>query len=288
MCRPEQLKTVAVAGLGLIGGSVAKALKRSGGLRVLGIDTDPDTRSAALGQGAVDEAGDASLLASAQLLILALNPRAAVGFLEENGHLLPRGALVSDVCGVKQLVVQKCDAYCRSRGLAFVGGHPMAGKEQSGFSHSDPDLFRGASYILTPLESTDPFAVELMKTVAGWLGCARVTLTTPEHHDRVIAFTSQLPHVLAGAYMKSPVSGQHRGYSAGSYRDVSRVASVDENLWSELFLANAGFLCEEIDSLIFHLSECRDAVARQDREQLKAVLRQGRLLKEKADQSGEE
>lgn len=156
----------------------------------------------------------------------------------------------------------------------------MAGKEHSGFSNADAGLFQGASYILTPEKDTPPAALSLLQELASALGCGRITVTTPDHHDRMIAFTSQLPHVLAGAYVKSPRCPEHNGYSAGSYRDVSRVATVDEKLWSQLFLLNADHLTEEIDTLIANLTACRDAVAAGDHSRLEDVLRRGREIKE--------
>lgn len=284
--------TVAVAGLGLIGGSLALALLKNTDWRVIGIDLQPETVRLALRAGlsaaglpegkpvpdGLDTAAD--LLSAADLLILALAPEPALAFLKQHAHLLRPGTVVTDVCGVKQWIVSVCAPICAERGLSFIGGHPMAGKEHSGFSNADAELFRGASYILTPQPETDPGALDVMKTLAAAVGCREVTVTTPAHHDRMIAFTSQLPHVLAGAYVKSPVSLQHTGYSAGSYRDVSRVATVDERLWSQLFLLNRDYLLKEIDGLIDNLSACRNAIASEDREELEKILREGRLRKE--------
>lgn len=284
--------TVAVAGLGLIGGSLALALLKNTDWRVVGMDLRPQTARAALGAG-LAAAGlpegepvpaglfpAAELLKNADLLVLALAPEPALDFLKRHAHLLPHGAVVTDVCGVKQWIVSACAPVCAERGLRFIGGHPMAGKERSGFSNADADLFRGASYILTPTPDATPAALEAVKALAAAVGCNEVTVTTPAHHDRMIAFTSQLPHVLAGAYVKSPVSLYHAGYSAGSYRDVSRVATVDERLWSQLFLLNRDFLLQEIDGLIDNLSACRKAIASEDRVELEQILREGRLRKE--------
>ncbi len=272
-------KTVAIAGLGLIGGSLALALKANTACTVVGIDRDEGTQAAALAAGAVDAAGPEGL-ADADILLLALPPSAAAPFLREHGGALKKGALVTDVCGVKRAVLAACGPLCRERGLVFLGGHPMAGKETSGFASADAGLFRGASYILTPTEDTPETAVQTMRELAAAVGCARVTLATPEEHDRMIAFTSQLPHVLAGAYVKSPCCPKHAGFSAGSYRDVSRVAAVDEKLWTQLFRLNADDLCQEIDTLIENLRTCRDAIAAKDPAQLESVLRESRLRKE--------
>ncbi|HIW73131.1 MAG TPA: prephenate dehydrogenase [Firmicutes bacterium] len=272
-------QTIAIAGLGLIGGSLALALKANTACTVIGIDRRQEVQEAALAAGAVDRTGAAALPA-AELLILALPPAAAAPFLREHAPSLKKGTLVTDVCGVKRAVVAACEPLCREHGLVFLGGHPMAGKETSGFESADAALFRGASYILTPAPDTPVWAEERMRELAAALGCARVTVSTPEEHDRMIAFTSQLPHVLAGAYVKSPCCPKHAGFSAGSYRDVSRVAAVDEKLWTQLFLLNADELCREIDTLIGHLHACRDAVASGDPARLEPVLREGRLRKE--------
>ena len=278
--------SVFILGLGLIGGSLALALTASGDTRVGGCDRDAETLRKALAAGALAGEGTEEALAQAELVILAVPPQAAAAFLREQATNLRPEAVVTDVCGVKTAVVEQCAPLCRRAGAVFVGGHPMAGKEVSGFDAAEAGLFQGASYIVTPLPDTPPAAVETVRRMAEDVGCTRVTVTTPEHHDALIAFTSQLPHVLAGAYVRSPVCPEHKGYSAGSYRDVSRVAPVDEGLWSELFLLNRDNLCREIDTLIGHLRECREAVASGDRDRLRRVLREGREIKQRVDGGG--
>lgn len=275
-------QTIGIVGLGLMGGSLAYALKKHTEHSILGIDRDSAVLEAALRAGAIDKAG-AGFLPETGLLILALPPEGAVTFLEEKASSLRAGTVVTDICGVKRAVMERCVPLCRKNGLYFVGGHPMAGKEKSGFANADANLFRGASYILTPPDDTPEPVMEMLKGIARSVGCTRVTVTTPEEHDRMIAFTSQLPHVLAGAYVKSPRCPKHKGFSAGSYRDVSRVATVDEKLWAQLFLKNADNLCGEIDTLIGNLAACRDAVAAGDAGRLEAVLREGRERKEEID-----
>lgn len=271
--------TIAIAGMGLIGGSLALAIKGRTGHTVIGIDRNSGVLKDALSSGAADKTG-IEHLCEADLLIIALPPQATIEFLKAHAHLLRPGTVVTDVCGVKREIIKSLEPVCGEHGLVFVGGHPMAGKEKSGFANADPDLFMDAYYILTPSGGVNPDAVNLIKNLALSIGCKEVTITTPENHDRMIAFTSQLPHVLAGAYVKSPCCPEHKGYSAGSYRDVSRVASVDERLWAELFLLNSDNICGEIDTLISNLKECRDAIASKNREKLEEVLREGRLRKE--------
>lgn len=272
--------TIAIVGLGLIGGSMALALRRRTHHRLLGIDCNPAVCQAALRQGAVDETGGPALLAQADTVILALAPQHLLNFLPAHIAAIPAGAVVSDVCGVKRAIIERCEPLCTENNLYFVGGHPMAGKEHSGFGNADADLFVGANYILTLTENTDPVAKERMEELAIAMGCAHLTITSPQEHDRIIAFTSQLPHVLAGAYVTSPACPDYRGFSAGSYRDVSRVATVDEELWSRLFLLNGDALCREIDGLIARLQTYRDTIAADDRPALEQILRAGRLRKE--------
>lgn len=275
-------RTIGIVGLGLMGGSLAYALKEQPGNTVVGVDCDENVLAAALAAGAVDKTGT-GFLPEVGLLILALSPESVAAFLEKQASALRPGTVVTDVCGVKRRIMERCVPLCREHGLHFVGGHPMAGKEKSGFKNADANLFRGASYIFTPPDDTPEPVMNLLKETAYSVGCTRVTVTTPEEHDRMIAFTSQLPHVLAGAYVKSPCCPNHKGFSAGSYRDVSRVATVDEKLWAQLFLLNSDNICSEIDTLIKNLSACRDAVAAGDKELLEAVLREGRERKVKID-----
>ncbi|HQA15988.1 MAG TPA: prephenate dehydrogenase/arogenate dehydrogenase family protein [Candidatus Avimonas sp.] len=275
--------TIAIAGMGLIGGSLGLAIKKRTAHTVIGIDCDKGVLDAVLQKGAADKTG-AEHLPKAGLLILALSPADCLRFLESHVKLLSPGTIVTDVCGVKREAVKTLAPICKEHRLTFVGGHPMAGREKSGFAHADPDLFEGAYYILTP-ESPAPDratknAIGILKELALSIGCKGVTIATPEQHDRIIAFTSQLPHVLAGAYVKSPQCPEHHGFSAGSYRDVSRVATVDERLWAQLFIFNSDNICAEIDTLIANLKACRDAIALRDYERLEQILREGRLRKE--------
>lgn len=279
-------KTIAIAGLGLIGGSIALALRQNSRHTLLGLDTNPAVLEEAARRRAVDRTGGAELLPEADVVILALPPETALAFLRDHAALMRPGAVVTDVCGVKRAIVEPASAICRANGLVFIGGHPMAGKEKSGFENADACLFQGASYILTPDGDTPEEAVSLMRELAAQLGCTRLTVASPEKHDRLIAFTSQLPHVLAGAYVGSRCCPFHAGFSAGSYRDVSRVATVDETLWSQLFLLNQDALCAEIDALIANLQSYRDAIAAGDQPRLEAILREGRERKEDADRNG--
>ena len=187
---------------------------------------------------------------------------------------------MTDTCGIKREICAHLPQLAEQFGFTFVGGHPMAGKEQNGFAASDADLFDGASYILVPCGAPQR-AVDTLKALAIELGFGGTVVTTPEHHDTMIAYTSQLPHVLACAYVMSPCCPQHNGFSAGSYRDVSRVSRINEVLWTELFLDNADALTGELDILIDNITRISEAVKQRDADALRGLLRQGRLIKER-------
>ncbi|MBQ3093710.1 MAG: prephenate dehydrogenase/arogenate dehydrogenase family protein [Clostridia bacterium] len=275
--------TIVIAGLGLTGGSLALALQKAAPVRVFGIDRDPEVLMQALKRRAIDEVCTAEHLAHADLLVLALPPRDAVKTLQELAPQLKQGAVVCDMCGVKRFIMQECVPVCEQHGLHFIGAHPMAGKEKSGFAYADAALFHGASFIITPTDTTPESVIETMHGFAKAIGCTRLTVTTPEEHDRMVAFTSQLPHVLAGCYVQSPCSARHEGFSASSYRDVSRAARADEVLWSELFAENADLLENELENLIARLEDFRVALEDADEQRLARMLKEGRLCKLSAD-----
>ena len=275
--------TITIVGLGLIGGSLAFALQQAAPVRVVGLDRDPQVVMQALKRHAIDAVSTAALLEETDLLVLCLPPRAAAAVLAELAPGLRSGTIVTDMCGVKRSVMQACVPICREHGLHFIGAHPMAGKEKNGFAQADAALFHGASFILTPQEDTPEEVIAVMHRFAKCIGCTRLTVTTPEEHDRMIAFTSQLPHVLAGCYVQSPCAARHEGFSAGSYRDVSRVATVDDALWSELFSENSDLLGNELEQLIARLEEFRRAVEMKDEAHMARMIREGRLCKQRAD-----
>lgn len=275
--------TILIAGLGLMGGSLALALQEAAPVKVIGLDKNPQTVMQALKRHAIDEVCTGETIGEADMLVLALAPRTAVEVLRELAPQMKKGAIVTDLCGVKRFIVQECTPICEEYGLRFVGAHPMAGKEKSGFAQADAALFDGASFIITPPEDIDEDTMAIMHRFAKAIGCTRFTVTTPEEHDRMIAFTSQLPHALAGVYVQSPCSARHEGFSAGSYRDVSRVATVDETLWSELFVLNADLLDNELEHLIVRLEAMRLAIEKQDEQHVARMIKEGRLCKQLAD-----
>lgn len=270
---------IAIIGLGLIGGSLAKAFTEYTEHHVVGFDRDPGVISRALKLGAIHEAGDTPLLEEADVVYLCLYPEAAIRFVEAHAHNIRPGCLVTDTCGIKTLVCRELSALARAHGFVFAGSHPMAGKERNGFEASEASLFNGASYIIVPCEAPK-LAVDTLKQLALQIGFSRIPVTTAAEHDRMIAFTSQVPHALACAYVMSPQCPGHKGFSAGSYRDVSRVARINEELWSELFLENREPLAEELEELIHHLKEIKQTIEHNDRDALQALLRRGREIKE--------
>lgn len=274
-----QPKTILIVGLGLIGGSIAKALRTFTPHRVLAMDQDPEALDLAMACGAIEGPGYVEDLPQVDVLWLCLYPQAAVEFARKYGAALRENCIVSDACGIKNAVCPQLMELSRELGFVFVGGHPMAGKERSGFEASEATLFRGASYLLVPCGAPD-WAKDTMKELAMDMGFGRVVETTPEHHDEMIAYTSQLPHALACAYVLSPRCPQHKGFSAGSYRDVSRVARINETLWTELFLDNRQALSRELSTLIENLSSIQSTLDQEDGEALRALLRKGRQVKE--------
>lgn len=275
------MKSIAIIGLGLIGGSIAKAVKQNSDVFVVGWNRNESVAESALEQKAIDKIWDKKSVLESELIILALPPAATVEFLRKNAGFIKKDTVVTDVCGIKAQIVYKCEKICKQNRLFFIGGHPMAGKEKGSFINSDAALFEGASYILTPTENTCETAKKAMTELTKIIKAKNITLASPKQHDRVIAFTSQLPHVLAGAYVKSPLCSERKGFSAGSFIDVSRVATADEKLWSELFLANKENLCTEIETLIKNLSAYCDAIKKENKNELAELIKQGREIKEK-------
>ena len=270
---------VGIVGLGLIGGSMARSIKERTGHRVYGVDLDGETMSMARLCGAIDGALDERTLPQCRLVLLAVRPGAAVQWAREHAGALSPSAVLVDLCGVKRAVVSALAPLAREHGFAYVGGHPMAGKERGGFVSSTADLYVGASMILTPDPDTPEQVLDLLRAFFLDLGFAGITLSDPEEHDRIIAFTSQLAHIVSSAYVKSPEAQRRRGFSAGSFQDMTRVARLDEDMWTELFLDDADFLIQELDELLVHLDEYARALRERDAEQLRSLLRDGREKK---------
>ena len=274
---------IAVVGLGLIGGSIAKVLKKNTPHTVLGADISADVIYKAKLLDAIDGELSDERLAICDMVILAAWPNGTVEYLKSKAPLIKKGATVIDVCGVKSEICAQLQPVAEEYGFLFVGGHPMAGIERSGFENATAKLFEKASMILTPPKGLTIETLESLKAFWLELGFGSVVITTPENHDRVIAYTSQLAHIVSSAYIKSPTALDHKGFSAGSYKDMTRVARLDPNLWTELFLHNRKALLQETEALIDRLTEYRDALKANDAAQMKTLLQAGLDQKLAAD-----
>lgn len=270
---------IGIVGLGLIGGSLARGIKAQGRHQVFGYDTQEDVRLRARLVNAVDGELTPELLPTLDMVILAVYPQGTVDWLKEHAAELRRGTIVLDTCGVKRFVCNQAAELCREHGLLFLGGHPMAGIERSGFEASMGNLFNQASMILVPSEGTPIEILETAKRFFLDLGFGAVKFATAEEHDRIIAYTSQLAHILASAYVQSPTALEHSGFSAGSFRDMTRVATLQERMWTELFLDNQDDLLRELDNVIGNLNAFRKALAEKDADALCLLLRKGREAK---------
>ena len=268
------MKTVVgIIGLGIIGGSLAECIKTKTDNVVFGRDIDPDTMRAALGYGAVDAEQTDDRFHECDMIIIALYPAAAIRVLREIAPLVGRSTVVIDCCGIKREICALGASLSEKYGFSFIGGHPMAGRECWGFESAKATLFDGASMIITPHEEEDEVLVARVSEFFLNIGFGRITKTTPDDHDRIIACTSQLAHVLSSSYIRSDAAAEHEGLSAGSFKDMTRVAALNDTMWSEIFLMNKDYLLDEIDGLIKHLSEYRDAISDDNRERIAEMMR---------------
>lgn len=273
--------TVGIVGLGLIGGSFAKAYHKAG-WHVLAFDLDADVMGAARVE-TIDGTLDAATIPTCDLVLLAVYPGAAIAWLREHADELSGDALVIDCCGVKREVCDACLPLAQGRDFTFVGGHPMAGAQYSGFKYARANLYHNAPMVIVPPRTDDMALLDRIKTVLEPAGFGSICVTSAGEHDRRIAYTSQLAHVVSNAYIKSPTAQGHKGFSAGSYRDMTRVAWLNEAMWTELFLDDADNLLDELDRIIASLGEYRDALAERDADRLRGLLRDGRIAKENAE-----
>lgn len=280
---------IAVIGLGLIGGSMAKTMKKNMPQHtVLGSDIDPRVIMKAKLLEAIDAELSPERLAICDMVLVATWPEVAIEYVKENAHLIRKGAMVIDLCGVKRAVCEPLFQIAEENGFLFVGGHPMAGIEYSGFDHASAALFQNASMILTPPHGISIQVLAELKHFFRELGFGKVVMTTPEDHDRVISYTSQLAHVVSSAYVKSPEAMEHHGFSAGSFKDMTRVARLSPMMWTELFMLNREPLLSELEALIGHLNEYREALENADAERMRQLLQEGTERKEIVDRKGDE
>lgn len=278
-------KTVGIVGLGLIGGSMARAYKLAG-WSVLGADRDQTTLGYACIANIINRPLDNTNLSKCDLLFIALYPQASIRWLQENAAKISATCTVIDLCGTKQSICEVGFALAKEHGFLFVGGHPMAGTQFSGIKYSRSNLFKGAPMVLVPPVFDDIALLDKIKKMLSPAGFGQISVTTAIEHDRMIAFTSQLAHVVSNAYIKSPTAAKHGGFSAGSYKDMTRVAWLNEEMWTQLFLENADALTDELDILIQSLTQYRDSISAQDADTLRNLLRDGRIAKENIDGNG--
>lgn len=274
--------TVGVVGLGLIGGSFAKAYSKAGHT-VLGADIDKSNLKYAILSGAVSGELKNKLLGECDLILLCTYPGAAIKYMEKNGALMGEKPIVIDCCGTKRAVVQAGMKLAEKFGFKYAGGHPMAGNQYSGFKYSKDTMFHDAPMVIIPPRYDDIAFLDKIKDLLKPAGFSQITVTTAEKHDEIIAYTSQLAHIVSSAYIKSPASREHKGISAGSYKDMTRVALLNPVMWAELFLDNRDNLIKEIDVLLSNLTEYRNVLEKRDKDNLIQMLEKGRQMKEEAD-----
>ncbi len=271
-----------IVGIGLIGGSMAKAYKEAGH-EVYAADKDSAILEMSQLAGVTDGELNADTIGECDLILLCIYPGASVKWLEDNAQYIAKTAMVIDCCGVKRKVCEPCFAIAEKYGFTYAGGHPMEGLQNSGYKYSRADLFKGASMVIVPPNYEDIELLERIKNILAPAQFGRITVSNAEEHDRIIAFTSQMAHVVSNAYIKSSTAKTHKGFSAGSYKDLTRVAKLDEVMWTELFLDNADNLVAELDGLIASLKEYRSALESGDADTLQKLLAEGRRLKEEVD-----
>ena len=274
--------TVGILGLGLIGGSLARAYALEGH-RVLCSVRNEQMLSFAMLAGAVEAPLTPDNISECDLILLAIYPEGSAAWLEQNAPYIRKDALVIDCCGVKTEICRRCFPVAKAHGFTFMGGHPMAGTQFSGFKYSRANLFDGAPMVLVPDRYDDPELLEWAKKALAPCHFGSFSVTTAEDHDRMIAFTSQMPHIVSNAFIKSPTALEHRGFSAGSYRDLTRVAWLNAPMWAELFLDNREHVLKELDVLIHNLTQYRDAISDKDEDTLITLLEEGKRRKEEVD-----
>lgn len=274
--------TVGILGLGLIGGSLARAYALEGHT-VYAAEKDGHILSFAMLAGAVHGKLDDAAIPGCELILLAVYPDGSAAWLEQNASLISKNALVIDCCGIKKEICSRCFPLAQKWGFTFVGGHPMAGSQFSGFKYSRADLFEGAPMVLVPHIFDDMALLDRVRQALAPCHFGRFSVTTAEDHDKKIAFTSQMCHIVSNAYIKSPTALEHKGFSAGSYRDLTRVAWLNPQMWAELFLENKDNVLFELDYFITSLQAYRDAISQEKMEDLMMLLEEGKRRKEEVD-----
>ena len=273
---------VGIVGLGLISGSMAKAYSAACHT-VLADNRNKTILDFAMLDGAVSAPLDEKNIKTCDLILVGLPPEASIRWIGNHAREIDAHTVVMDLCGTKRVVCNACFPLAKKHGFTFVGGHPMAGTHNSGFKYAKETLFKGAPMVLVPPEGYDMQLLDRCKRLLAPAGFGKLSVTTAEEHDRMIAFTSQMAHVVSNAYIKSPTARSHKGFSAGSYKDLTRVAWLNPDMWAELMLENRDFMLQEMDVLIENLRAYRNAMANNDFEDLRQLLDEGRKIKAEVD-----
>lgn len=270
---------ILVVGLGLIGGSICKALKKYTSHTVIGLDNNKKIESQAISDKCIDYIFDDDYK-NIELVIICLYPELTEKWLIENADRMNQGTLVTDVCGVKGNLSLKLKNISIKNKIEYIGIHPMAGKEFGGYINSTPDLYINANFIITPFDDSSEENINLLKNLVLEIGAGKIVVTSPENHDKMIAYTSQLAHVVSSAYVKSPELDLECGFSGGSFQDMTRIATMNEKMWTDLFMQNRKNLSFELDTLIKNLSEYKTALEDEDYIAMQELIKKGRELKE--------
>ena len=273
---------VGILGLGLIGGSLARAYALEGHT-VYAIQRNESMLSFAMLAGAVHGRLNEETIPQCDLILLAIYPDGSASWLEKNAHLVSKDALVIDCCGIKKQICERCFPLAQKYGFTFIGGHPMAGSQFSGFKYSRANLFEGAPMVLVPPVFDDMQLLDRAKNALKPCNFGFFSVTTAEEHYKMIAFTSQMPHILSNAFIKSPTALNHKGFSAGSYKDLTRVAWLNPQMWAELFIENKENVLFELDYYITSLKAYQDAIEADDMGKLVTLLDEGKKRKEQVD-----
>lgn len=273
---------VGIVGLGLIGGSFAKAYTKTGH-QVLASDIDESVLKFAIMSDIVEGELTKENLKECDLILLCTYAGATIKFLEENGQFIGEKPVVIDCCGIKRPVVDKGMEIAAKYGFTYAGGHPMAGTQFSGIKYSKADMYEGAPMVIVPSDFNDIRLLDRIKRMLLPVGFESITVTTAQKHDEMIAYTSQLAHIVSNAYIKSPTVREHNGMSAGSYKDMTRVAWLSPEMWTELCMNNRDNLLKELDILFENLQKYKVALETEDEDLLKKLFLEGKRLKEEVD-----
>ena len=274
--------TAGIVGLGLIGGSFAKAY-HSAGERVLAFNRSKSVLEFAMLSGDVDAELTEENVSECDVIIICVYPEAAAAYLEMIAPYISDHTIVMDACGTKRKVCDLCFPIAEKYKFTYVGAHPMAGTQYSGYKYARANMYHNAPMVIVPQDFSDINLLDRIKEVLAPVGFGRFSITTAEDHDRMIAFTSQMPHIISNAFIKSPTAANHKGFSAGSYKDLTRVAWLNPQLWAELFMENKDFILEELTVMIDNMQKYKEAIEEDDMEELIRLLDEGKKAKEAVD-----